>query len=82
MDLPLPLLLSVEAVPLGLEAKPHEQARTLTWLSEAFEDACYIEVLNRQWEHIPTTTPAMTTFGTSTCIADKQTVKRHVIKSL
>lgn len=34
-DLPLPLLLSVETVLLGLEAKPHEKARSWIWLLEA-----------------------------------------------
>ena len=56
-DLPLPLLLSVEAVLLGLEVKLRNQARSWTWLSEAVRDACHMGVLYRQWELIPTTTP-------------------------
>ena len=67
----MPLLPSVEAVLPGLEAKQHEQARSWAWLSEAVGDAHHMGVLYRQWELIPTTTPAMKTFRVIT-IVEKQ----------
>ena len=70
----------VKAVPPGLEIKPHEQARSWTWFSEAILDARHEEHFISAGSLSPVPLPTITTLGTIIIIEINGTECLIVIK--